>query len=370
LGTIRFLLAFIVVTNHVLWDEIPGLIMPGQVAVQVFFIISGFYMAFILKNKYARCPVSLFFTNRLLRLFPSYFFVLFISFISLQVFGEWIFVSRHEFNQTITSNFTVALSILWVNVTTLGQELGFLLGFDPSIHSFFWANSETLDTYRAFRFILIPPAWSISMEICFYFLAPFLFKRHIRWIVCFFLVSIIIRFYVLSCGEEYESLVRRFLPAELWLFLCGLFSYKIFSATKMRMKRTFLTGIGSCTMLVSAFALYNYMNAQYAIFVLACVATLTIPHIFAWSNTSKIDRLIGNLSYPIYLVHMMIIQYLDQYLIEYSLWMPFVATFVAAISLYYGIEMPIDRWRQRRLIKTVKTEGVRCGFFRRVWVGN
>lgn len=71
MGIIRLLLAISVLISHT--STIFGFgFVGGQAAVQAFFIISGFYMAFILNEKYIgeNNSYKLFITNRLLRLYP------------------------------------------------------------------------------------------------------------------------------------------------------------------------------------------------------------------------------------------------------------------------------------------------------------
>lgn len=46
----------------------------GKIAVELFYIISGFYIALILDNKY-KDSIRLFYTNRLLKIFPTYWFI-------------------------------------------------------------------------------------------------------------------------------------------------------------------------------------------------------------------------------------------------------------------------------------------------------
>jgi peptidoglycan/LPS O-acetylase OafA/YrhL len=78
MGTIRYLLAFSVLITH---SKFLGKLMPpGDIAVQLFFIISGFYMALILNTKYKSHTLA-FYKNRFLRLYPIYFFVLIVIFI-------------------------------------------------------------------------------------------------------------------------------------------------------------------------------------------------------------------------------------------------------------------------------------------------
>src|SRR5450759_1833879 len=82
MGIIRVLLALSVVAAHFggIWNlRFVG----GQVAVQSFYIISGFYMSLILNEKYVGKNKSykLFITNRFLRLYPIYWTVLLLTII-------------------------------------------------------------------------------------------------------------------------------------------------------------------------------------------------------------------------------------------------------------------------------------------------
>src|ERR1700761_979235 len=72
MGLIRFLLACGVVLCHT--SAIMGYTpLSGALAVQCFFIISGFYMAMVLAEKYnGKGSTYLFYTNRALKIYPIY----------------------------------------------------------------------------------------------------------------------------------------------------------------------------------------------------------------------------------------------------------------------------------------------------------
>src|SRR5258705_9507951 len=74
MGLMRFLLAMAVVVGHMAssMDTAYALI-PGTLAVEVFFSISGFYMSLILTGKYH--DRTTFYVNRFLRLYPVYLIV-------------------------------------------------------------------------------------------------------------------------------------------------------------------------------------------------------------------------------------------------------------------------------------------------------
>ena len=77
MGWMRFLLAAAVVFHH---STTPGNmpLVDGHQAVRLFYIISGFYMALILGQKYPlnRQGLWIFYTNRAARVFPVYWVVL------------------------------------------------------------------------------------------------------------------------------------------------------------------------------------------------------------------------------------------------------------------------------------------------------
>ena len=78
MGAIRILLAIIVLLNH------SGFLLnvfDAGLAVETFFIVSGFYMALILNEKYIgkNNSYKLFISNRFLKLYPIYWVVLVLS---------------------------------------------------------------------------------------------------------------------------------------------------------------------------------------------------------------------------------------------------------------------------------------------------
>src|SRR5690349_20655091 len=80
MGTIRFLLALSVLLEHI-GPTGPVHLLGAHTAVQSFYIISGFYMALVLNEKYVGVNGSytLFLGNRLLRLYPAYLALLAIA---------------------------------------------------------------------------------------------------------------------------------------------------------------------------------------------------------------------------------------------------------------------------------------------------
>ena len=86
------------------------------------------------------------------------------------------------------------------------------------------------------------------------------------------------------------------------------------------------------------------------ILFLALVFAMVLPFIFHRTKRMKLDRLIGELSYGVYLVHYPILLALQTSLAGSWYFGPAtaIASILAAIVLFLLVEHPIDRWRQSR----------------------
>jgi peptidoglycan/LPS O-acetylase OafA/YrhL len=345
-GSIRLFLAMAVMISHADVGDIN--IVPGHVAVQAFFIISGFYMALILNQKYSEHSVFVYYSNRFLRLFPTYLIVLSMSFLALWVSDIGIFTRIDKFKDIFTHSMFVTVSYLWTNIAVLGQEILFLLGIDPQNHSFYWAL-DGMASVKAWRQTLVPQAWSLSMEFYFYLIAPFILRRSVYWLSLLFILSLALRLFIISAGSEYDLLARRCFPAELCLFIIGSFSY--FLLTKIKNCRNkYSLGLTSWAALLVVLTCFNKIEKEYALFVLGFTAFITIPFVFNLTKDIKVDRFLGNISYPIYIVHFLIIASLQEYLEEYSFSFLLILVLSLSTILYCLVDAPINRWRQRRVL--------------------
>jgi peptidoglycan/LPS O-acetylase OafA/YrhL len=90
--------------------------------------------------------------------------------------------------------------------------------------------------------------------------------------------------------------------------------------------------------------------APHRILFLALVFAMVLPFIFHRTKRVKIDRLIGELSYSVYLAHYPILRAFQTSLAGSSYFGPAtaIASILASIVLFILVEHPIDRWRQSR----------------------
>src|ERR1700722_8928768 len=88
MGLIRTLLALAVANFHAYNLTFASNVLElswvnGEIAVETFFVISGFYMALILSGKYAGKSTWSFYRSRMLRLFPGYWLACIVTIVVL-----------------------------------------------------------------------------------------------------------------------------------------------------------------------------------------------------------------------------------------------------------------------------------------------
>jgi peptidoglycan/LPS O-acetylase OafA/YrhL len=332
----------------------PGYLgMDGGAAVKFFFMISGFYMAMILNEKYgsAAAPYRTFITSRFLRIYPLYYIVLALSLLASlalnhrNALGDILLIP----NYTDASVMSLATKLLF------GFSFLSLLGM--SCLSFFTEISPdtgnphmTLDVYAAdnpgYSFFAIPQAWTLDVEIVFYCLAP-LFLRDKRKIATFLGASLFVNA-LFWCNVFGETALSNFFPAQLWIFCLGAFAYYGYKRIENsphfdRMSRAAFWLI---LLIIGAHKLLPGLGGELCGLALMF---LCLPLIFKHTKNIAWDRAIGELSYPVYLCHILVLSIIEAlYGGPLSGPMKGVAVLsVLAFSavLYLGVAKPIDKYR-------------------------
>lgn len=296
MGTIRTLLAISVVFSHSYGFFMVG----GQIAVQSFYMISGYLMSFILVEKGSYQNIRIFYANRVLRLFPIYIVVLFISLI-VNIFGSILAVS--PVFETLSAVDIYAQTVLVItNLLIVGQDTIMFLAFNENLH--FTTNFLNSDP-QLFRGLLIPQAWTLSLEITFYLIAPFILPR-IRLLCLLFLVSVIVKFLLFSnnLGQN-DPWSYRFLPAELSFFLAGSLLHQCYFSFRDRF--SFTNKYAGHVLLVALSAMifvYPFFSNPLLKWVFLATILFSLPTLLQYQRKHRFDDFIGELSYPTYICHM------------------------------------------------------------------
>lgn len=338
-GTFRLLLAVIVMLGHLSFYPQPiPYFMPGGIAVEAFYIVSGFLITLVLVEKY-QDRLLLFYSNRALRIYPIYWtcLLLYLLVNALVVYG---FVST-------TSNLPSTSALWWaqnhqidgatkaatvlLNIFIVGQDI-VRSGFGNPTNSFLH------------NFVYVRVAWSVAVELCFYAIAPFVVRR--LWLTGVLLTS---SFMAQTWGVHTQFEIRPFdfsaFPFPLWCFMCGVFAYHAYAKLRTAKPRWLTSySLAATATLISLTMMYNSFGPPRLFYLFA--VTICLPGLVLFGRRNPLDSAMGELSYPLYLIHP-----LATIIIITGSWGEYVSVLLI-LGLSWGVaqfvERPIDRYRQYR----------------------
>lgn len=306
MGTLRTILSITVVLSH----SYGFIFIGGRNSVQLFYIISGFLISYILNEAKSYNGIRDFYLNRYLRIFPIYFTIAVITFTYIlitKIMGK----DQIFFHIFIQSPLIAKVILITSNAAIFFQDWVMFLGI----------RNENLEFMKTFNEIgtplslgiLIPQAWTLGVELSFYAIAPFIVNKNSTLFIMLF-ISILIRVYIFYIGLGMtDPWTYRFFPSELSFFLLGVISHKFMLPFYVRTLSS--TNIKSISVSVTSI-LFIYTISYHAISLpdlhkmifLFLAFSLSMPLIFIFQNNFLIDRKIGELSYPIYICHWLAIK--------------------------------------------------------------
>jgi len=357
MGSLRFLLALAVAGGHAasMFGFGGAWIFPGREAVQVFYIISGFLIAMILNQKYADTHHGnwIFYSNRIAKIFVPYVVILAATvgacLVSRAVTGNAILLNAW-FTEAVSMDFSTSAFALLTNIFIVGQEWGFLLIYRAG--SLFLALNAFAEPPMESQFTVILPAWTLSIELLFYVIAPFILRRSVVLIVALAAASHGLRFAAYHFGYYSEATNYRFFPFELSLFLYGAVIFRL-GKLLIPSDPRWCTRIAVVTAVTIIVLPRLFKGSQYELYALIGLA---LPALFDFGRRHGWDTLLGELSYPLYLVHWVVCVFLASALDPR--WagknpafpvFAVLASVAAAALLDRYIVAPIDKWRQARV---------------------
>lgn len=171
MGLLRLLIALGVVTEHAGRSYFTG----SYTAVQIFFIISGFYMALIFSSgKYA--SATKFFASRIARLFPVYWAAVMVS-VVVALIANCFFLTT----STVSSLAGRLSELQQTNPLVFAWTIfanGFLVFADYA-----WFMNGVNVVKHPTQLLVQPPVWTLALELYFYALCPFLTRARTRFII-------------------------------------------------------------------------------------------------------------------------------------------------------------------------------------------
>ncbi len=273
-GTLRFILATIVALSHM------GVTLYGYnigvMSVVIFYILAGMVSYKLISRNYINEPTK-YYKDRIKRIFPLYYMVLIFSFIVYLLGAKSYFISSQAGIVEYLSNiFILPLAYYMYN---------------------------DLD-----KFTLIPPVWSLAVELQFYILVPFVLPRKKIFLISFMLSFLVYIFATIGFLNT-DYFAYRLLIGVLFIFLLGTILEKTILGEKSSLK--LLKIIYILIVILSLYIFYIDYKVPYNHETLSALL-IGIPLIYSLSKLKNqaykvIDKYLGNISYPIFLLHFPII---------------------------------------------------------------
>jgi len=315
----------------------------GARGVQLFFIASAFtlFRSYEKRNKMEKSLLKNFFIRRFFRIAPIYYLgIIYYIFRIMYNLPYWMGSQSHITKSNIISNFF------------------YCHGFSP-----YWINS------------FVPGGWSITVEMFFYILFPFLFKRikNINSAFIFFNVSLLIKL-ILQEIFQYANFIsdaylwREFLfyyfPSQLPIFVLGIILYFLIeNLDNVKLVKTKNIVCLFVLLPIQIGSKFDFLYVNHLIFGIIFVVFALVLSKEKLSFLSKsFIRYIGKISFSIYIIHFIVIAWLakfhlidfyDNYLINFMLRFILILFFSTLISTltYSVIEIPFQSLAKRIIIK-------------------
>lgn len=313
------------------WDyAIFGISMLTRLSVEfviVFFVLSGFSIAHSLSSN---TSVKQFYLRRLIRIYPSYLVALIWAGLIFALTRYWHpnwydgSMTTFSFERTVPMNNFFEPSVILRNIFYMTDEKG-----------------------------LIAPFWSLTYEVIFYILAPFLFRR-----VNLYIITSVVLF--LSNQFFYDFIVSLHIPRYFYNFLflynvyfaIGVGLYKNFEKIKTMFgnvqKRLFLSFIVVSVILTYGANIYFQVGTVYSFMASALLGIFLIIYFLKYQVQIPWLINIGKFSYTLYIVHYpTVFLYLGiyhlifhpdtPYILNYFVWMPAVFFCLGVAYIHYTL---------------------------------
>lgn len=382
MGLARLYLSLCVVAAHST-AVVPWATHSGPEAVQIFFMISGFYMALI-AGKYD--SKREFYASRFLRIYLPYYVVC-IGILAISVAaglstGKWLQLSSYRTWSSNQNGIVGFLMAAFSNLSIFGTDWTQFLSDEPGNGIQFAEDFHKLP-HPLSHYLLIPPAWSVGVELVFYVFVPFLNRLRTKWLAGVLALALAARIVTYEhLGLNWDPWTYRFMPFEISQFVLGMLSYRLYqgmkessNAGKFPKAVVGINGLSRVQMDVGRLDYRIQVCVALVLFWLTCQSIcflntsgitlvyarlisyllwfLILPVLFAATSSNAIDRTLGDLSYPLYLTHYFIVGLIGAIStrIEFADWLrgpltAIVAIVISLLLMFYVTE-PLEKHRRK-----------------------
>jgi len=309
-------------------------------------------MSMVLQSKYELSikGYKLFITNRLLRLYPVYWIVLVLTLVGFLLYKSYFFA---EFSNL---SFLTSLFMIFTNLFLFFQDIVLFLGVTSDNGNLYFTTNFQLSSPPLFHFLLVPQGWSLGIELLFYVTVPFIVKLKSNRILALITFSLLLRLVLYSVFNlNVDPWTYRFFPNEIIFFLLGIMSQR----NSNRIISVFKPNPIYLQSLLLAYVFFYFRLPEFKMSfspfsfnstLLFFMVYFSIPILFNFYKNIKWDRYIGELSFPIYISHMLILYIVKAIGNEsFESEIVIVGTIIFSIFLVHFISNPVERFRQNRI---------------------
>lgn len=345
LTTLRFFFAMMVFTSHLGFVKTDiawynwlkrNIFFEGYLGVSFFFILSGFILAYSYKEKIVLKQITnrKFYIARFARIYPLHFLTLLLAIP--------LVISKGDFNM---SQFL--------------SNLFLVQSFIP---------------FQSYYFSFNSPSWSISDEMFFYAVFPFLIlivnRMKMQHLVFFGVITVLLIILIAITPTSihktyfYINPILRIIDFILVLLLFELYRTRKFSSYFQSIKSETFFEFFSIALLLVFIAFHNYFDRGYRYSVYYWIPIIFVIYTFAFSKghlsklfSTKLMVIGGEISFAFYMIHLVIINYAllfkSQYLsnvndIIFSLFLFFIICLLSLL-IYYFYEKPLNAYLRKRM---------------------
>jgi peptidoglycan/LPS O-acetylase OafA/YrhL len=368
---LRLVLALSVAMAHGLTTLLGVPLFDGAGAVWVFFAISGFLITIALERKYGTSGGGLrhFYWNRVIRLYPAYWVYL-LLFILLMAAFPVAFTHRTSpflgfWGEMLGTASPVTLGLAFFsNATGFFADSFLRLVVDPASGRLIEGTASPATPW-AMTFILIGQYWSIGVELVFYALAPLLVRRVWAVTLVFMLsASGLMEAWWIEGTRAlglHPAIVQLQAPKFLWTFMAGAVLAHLYFRWQARDRvaggALAAAALGMAAMLWWRQGVLFPMQAfPWWVF---CLLVTAVPVLFHLTSRNRIDRFIGDLSYPVYLNHFVLTQMMGSLFFPPPGWLIAVTSVALAAVTVLLVERPAQAWKWGGRGLAVPTAGER-----------
>lgn len=317
------------------YDVIKSIIRQGARGVQLFYLASAFtlFLSFRERENTEQRPYTSFYIRRFFRIAPMYYLgILYYLFQNGLGPRYWLGDAEGITNLNILSNFL------------------FVHGINP-----YWITS------------LVPGGWSITVEMTFYAIIPFLVNKikNLNHAILFtsfsLIVSILLNLLLtknqlISDSRLWKHFLFFYFPNQLAIFGLGIIAYFIIVKNE---KKISILNLIILSILLVEFVIFKNLPTHFVYGILFLILIVFLSKIELKLFINKVTVFLGKISYSAYLVHFAVLFWLSKFgltdlidvnnemlgLLNYFVRLAMVLTFTSILSWFFlkTIEIPFQK---------------------------